>query len=349
MNIYSFIIVCEKIIILMEKHTLQERVNYYNTNFNKVYSNEALLFKLLCELYWETASNPDTNDLIILVFESRHTSQGTSIKDSINRLFYTLSKPYSVTNTYSDGTQQTIIKAPEPIISVLFLKFIHYFALFILEQRSPPELCEPLSNLTGLVGLTDNEGILNGAVVGIGNFLNITTESNDEIRAIIDAIHNIFTQRLQIAVPDNISIQVTISVISKHRLRELSCPTYAVDDVEYASDDDSDDDQARRIAASKNKVPRIVKTEIKPTISSHHTGISKKKPECKYGKACYRKHPDHFKIFYHPPRYNPTKPYGRGGSKSKRTRRRIPSSKRTRHRSTKRRRHSTKRRTTRRR
>ena len=207
---------------------LQERVNYYNTELSKDYSNdEESLFRILFDLFWETAINPATNDLIMNVFKSTHTSQEITINDAFYYLFTRLSTPHTVINTYSDGTENTIIKSRgERIISVLLLKFIHYFALRILELGpSSPELCEQLSNLAGLVGLTDNERILNAAVIDIGNFLIITTESKDEIQAIIKAIHNIFTQQLQIDIPDNISIQITISVICKHKLKELKCPT----------------------------------------------------------------------------------------------------------------------------
>jgi PBZ domain len=211
--------------------SLQERVKYYNTELSKDYSNdEESLFKILFELFWETASNPDTNDLIMNVFKSQHTLQRISINDAFYQLFSKQSKPHRVINTYSDGTVYTIIQSPgEPIISVLFLKFIHYFASRVLDLRYA-DVCEPLSWLADLVGLTDNERILNAAVIDIGNFLRITTESEHEIRAIIENIHKIFTERLKIDAPDNISIQITISVICKEKLKELKCPTVPDDE-----------------------------------------------------------------------------------------------------------------------
>lgn len=253
---------------------LQERVNYYNTELSKDYSNdEESLFRILFDLFWETASVPDTNDLIIQVFKSTHTSQGISINDAFYQLFNRPSTPYSVINTYSDGTVNTIIKSRgDPIISVLFLKFIHYFASRILELGpSSSELCEQLSNLAGLVGLTDNERILNAAVIDIGNFLMITTESKDEIRAIIEAIHNIFTQQLKIDIPDNISIQITISVICNHKLKELKCPTVPDDKPKPKPKPDTKSwDEIKALVDDRTAAGitrKIVKTELKPLLT----------------------------------------------------------------------------------
>lgn len=253
---------------------LQERINYYNTELSKDYSNdEESLFRILFDLFWETAINPATNDLIMNVFKSTHTSQEITINDAFYYLFTRLSTPHTVINTYNDGTINTIIKSRgERIISVLLLKFIHYFALRILELGpSSSELCEQLSNLAGLVGLTDNERILNAAVIDIGNFLMITTEPKDEIRAIIEAIHNIFTQQLQIDIPDNISIQITISVICKHKLKELKCLTVPDDTpkpkpkTDIKSWDEIMDKTRANLAGGITR--KIVKTELKPLLT----------------------------------------------------------------------------------
>jgi len=250
---------------------LQERVEYYNTKLSNDLNDEDSLFNILFELFWETASNPDTNELIIQVFKSQHTSQGISINDALYKLFNKQSKPYSVINTYSDRTVNTIIKSRgEPIISVLFLKFIRYFALRIVELNSQ-DVCEPLSRLADLVGLTDNEGILNAAVIDIGNFLKITTESSDEIRAIIEDIHKIFTERFKIDVPDNISIQITISVICNHKLRELGCPTVPDDEPKPKPKPDTKSwDEIKAIVDARTAAGitrKIVKTELKPLLT----------------------------------------------------------------------------------
>jgi hypothetical protein len=257
MNIYSFIIVCLGVLLIHMDDSLQERVKYYNTKLSKDYSNdEESLFKILFELFWETASNPDTNDLIMNVFKSQHTLQRISINDAFYQLFSKQSKPHRVINTYSDGTVYTIIKSPgEPIISVLFLKFIYYFASRVLDLSSP-DVCEPLSRLADLVGLIDNERILNAAVIDIDNFLRITTESEHEIRAIIEDIHKIFTERLQIDAPNNISIQITISVICKQKLEELKCPTVP---------DDEPRPKPKPVTKSWDRT--IVKTELTPLLT----------------------------------------------------------------------------------
>lgn len=257
---------------------LQKRVNYYNIELSKDYSNyEESLFRILFDLFWETAINPATNDLIMNVFKSTNTSQGKTINDAFYYLFTRIPTPHTVINTYSDGTVNTITKTKgERIISVLLLKFIHYFALRILELGpSSPELCEQLSNLADLVGFTDNERILNAAVIDIGNFLMITTESKDEIRVIIDAIHKIFTQQLQIDtpdnIPDNISIQITISVICKHKLKELKCPTVPDNTpkpkpkTDIKSWDEITDKTRANLAAGITRT--IVKTELKPLLT----------------------------------------------------------------------------------
>ena len=267
---------------------LQERVNYYNTELSKDYSNdEESLFKILFDLFWETAINPATNDLIFMVFKSRHTSQEKTINSYFYQLFNRRSTPYRVINTYNDGTINTIIKSRgELIISVLFLKFIHYFALRILELGpSSSELCEQLSNLTGLVGLTDNEGILNAAVIDIGNLLMITTEPKDEIRAIIEAIHNIFTQQLKIDIPDNISIQITISVICKHKLKELECPTVPDDTPKPEIVSRSWDDTMALVSAktAAGITRKIVKTELEPLLTLTHDPSKPHNPS----KFCY--------------------------------------------------------------
>ena len=250
-------------------YDLQERVNYYNTELSKDYSNdEESLFKILFGLFWETAINPTTNNLILMVFSSKHTSQEKTINSYFYQLFNSLSTPHRVINTYNDKEINTIIKSRgELIISVLFLKFIYYFALRILKlDTSSPNLCEHLSNLADLVGLTDNERILSAAVIDIGNFLMITTESKDEIRAIIDAIHNIFTQQLKIDIPDNISIQITISVICKHKLKELECPTEPDDTPKPEIVSRSWNDTMALVSAktAAGITRKIVKTELVP-------------------------------------------------------------------------------------
>ena len=264
--------------IIQMEDPLQERVNYYNTELSKDYSNdEELLFRILFELFWETAINPATNDLIMNVFKSTHTSQEITIKDAFYYLFTSIPTPYTVINTYTDGTENTITKSKgERIISVLFLKFINYFALRILNlDTSSPELCkqlcEQLSNLADLVGLTDNERILNAAVIDIDNFLMITTESKEEIQHIIDAIHSIFIKQLQIGIPDNISIQITISVICKHKLKELKCPTVPDNTpkpkpkTDIKSWDEIMDKTRANLAAGITR--EIVKTEFKPLLT----------------------------------------------------------------------------------
>ena len=293
MNIYSFIIVCEWLLIQMESD-LQERVNYYNTELSKDYSNDKeSLFKKLFELFWETAINPTTNDLILMVFKTTHTSQEKTIKGYFYQLFNRLSTPYRVINTYNDGTTDTIIKSRgEIIISVLFLKFIYYFASRILELgHSSPELCEQLSNLADLVGLTDNEGILNAAVIDIDNFLMITTEPKDEIRAITEAIHNIFTQQLKIEIPDNISIQITISVICKHKLKELKCPTVSDDTPKPEIVSRSWDDTMALVSAktAEGITRKIVKTELEPLLTLTHDSSKPHNPsKCRYTSAWLR-------------------------------------------------------------
>ena len=262
----------ELLLIQMEEDTLQERVNYYNTELNKDYSkDENLLFEILFNLFWETAINPATNDLILNVFNSTHTAQETTINDAFYNLFTRLSTPYAVINTYSDRTENTIIQSRgERIISVLLLKFIHYFALRILELGPmSSELCEQLSNLAGLVGLTDNSRILNAAVIDIDNFLMITTESKDEILAIIKAIHNIFSQQLKIDIPDNISIQITISVICKAKLEKLKCPTVPDDTPEPKTNSKSRGEiRVNTQANLAGGITReIVKTELKPLLT----------------------------------------------------------------------------------
>ncbi len=251
---------------------LQERVNYYNTELSKDYSNhEESLFKTLFDLFWETATPPTSKDLILMVFNSRHTPQEKTINSYFDQLFKRLSLPHKVINTYNDGTTNTIIKyRGEIIISVLFLKFIHYFALRILKlDPSSPKLCEHLSNLADLVGLTDNERILNAAVIDIGNLLMITTEPTDEIQAIIGAIHDIFTQQLKIEIPDNISIQITISVICKHKLTELGCYTVSDHDTpnpEIVSRSWDDIKALVDARTAKGITSKIVKTELIPLL-----------------------------------------------------------------------------------
>ena len=261
--------------IIQMEDPLQERVNYYNIELSKDYSNdEDSLFGILFELFWETAINPATNDLIMNVFKSTHTSQEiTTINDAFNYLFTRPSTPHTVINTYNDRTINTIIQSRgERIISVLLLKFIRYFALRILGLGpSSPELCEQLSNLADLVGLTDNERILNAAVIDIGNFLMITTESKDEIRAIIQAIHNIFIQQLEIDIPDNISIQITISVICKAKLEKLKCLTVPDNTPKPKPKTDIKSWDEIRVKTQANrtagKTRTIVKTELKPLLT----------------------------------------------------------------------------------
>jgi hypothetical protein len=123
--------------------------------------------------------------------------------------------------------------------------------------------------LADLVGLTDNERILNAAVIDIGNLLMITTEPTDEIQAIIRAIHDIFTQQLKIEIPDNISIQITISVICKHKLTELGCYTVSDHDTpnpEIVSRSWEDFKALVDARTAKGITSKIVKTELIPLL-----------------------------------------------------------------------------------
>lgn len=146
---------------------LDARVSYYTSLLNSIEWNEDNLFPLLCELYWETASDPQLNKrklLIINVFNTTLKPLDISVRDAMNQIFYTLSN--------------STLKDDEQIISLLFLKFILYFATFILNKEPSEEsLCESLSHLIGLVGSTDNEHILNGGTGIIAAFLKNTKQS----------------------------------------------------------------------------------------------------------------------------------------------------------------------------
>ena len=278
---------------------LDARVKHYIDLLEHIEWNETNLFPLLCKLYWETASDPQLNQrklLIINVFNTKLKRFDISVRDAMNQFFYTL----------SDSTMKL-----EQIISLLFLKFILYFATFIL-NKEPSEklLCESLSHLIGLVGSTDGENILNGGTGNIAAFLKNTKQRNEYLQSIITEISNIFTDR-SIAVPDTISIQTIIPEICRIKIQQL-CPLHSLYSREY----------------------------------KHQPS----KPACKYGNNCHRKRDaldrgeSHFDKFRHPPNFihiedrpSPWRPGG-GSGKSKRIRRRTLSSKRT-----KRRRPSTKR------
>jgi len=282
---------------------LDKRVKDYTIRLNSIEWNEDNLFPLLCELYWETASDPQLNQrklLIINVFNTTLKRFDMSVRGAMNKIFYT-----SLNSAMKD----------EKIISLLFLKFILYFATFILNKEpSEKSLCGSLSHLIGLVGSTDGENILNGGTGSIDAFLE-NTKKPKELKSIIDEIRKILTDR-SIAVPDTISIQSIIPKICRFRIRQL-CPGGVTD---------SEDDEP-----------------------------SPPKPACRFGNNCNRRRyakdgdKDHFDKFSHPPgfkhiedRLRPWRPGG-GSGKSKRTKRHRHRTKRHR---TKRR---AKRRTTRRR
>ena len=268
---------------------LDARVKHYIDFLERIEWNETNIFQLLCELYWETASDPQLNQrklLIINVFNTKLKRFDISVRDAMNQFFYTL----------SDSTMKL-----EQIISLLFLKFILYFATFIL-NKEPSEklLCESLSHLIGLVGSTDGENILNGGTGNIAAFLKNTKHRTEDLKTIIGQIHNIFTER-SIAVPDTISIQSIIPEICRIKIQQL-CPLHSLYSREY----------------------------------KHQPS----KPACKFGRNCNRKldaldrGESHFDKFRHPPNFihiedrHPDWRPGGGSGKSKRTRRRTLSSKR---------------------
>jgi hypothetical protein len=279
---------------------LDARVKHYIDLLEHIEWNESNLFPLLCELYWETASDPQLNQrklLIINVFNTSLKRFEMSVRGAMNHIFYTLSN--------------SAVKDGEQIMSLLFLKFILYFATFILNKEpSEKSLCESLSHLIGLVGSTDGENILNGGTGIIDDFLKNTRPPTIELEVIIGQIHKIFTER-SIAVPDTISIQTIIPEICRIKIQQL-CPGGVTD---------SEDDEP-----------------------------SPSKPACPYRYKCNRRRDAkdgdkyHFDKFSHPPGFkhieDRPRPHwrpGGGSGKSKRTRHR-PSTKRT-----KRRRPSTKR------
>jgi hypothetical protein len=299
---------------------LDERVGYYTSWLNSIEWNEwneDNLFPLLCELYWETASDPQLNKrklLLIHVFNAKYIPLGISVRDAMNKFFY----------TSSNSTMKY-----EQIISLLFLKFIHFFATFILSKDPSKEslLCDSLSHLIGLVGSTDGESILNGGTGIIAAFLENTKQSKKELGHIIVEIHNILTDR-SIAVPDTISIQSIIPKICRFRIRQF-CPGVVTD-----SEDDDDD------MGEERQLPPVYSGKYKPPPS---------KPMCPYLYKCNRRRlakdgdEYHFDKFRHPPNFIPIddrprkwRPGG-GSGKSKRSRRRS-STKRTK-RSTRRTRH----------
>ena len=300
---------------------LDERVKHYIDLLNSIEWNETTLFPLLCELYWETASDPQLNKrklLIINVFNAKYIPLDISVRDAMNKFFYTSSN-----STMKD----------EKIISLLFLKFILYFATFILSKDTTKEslLYESLSHLSGLVGFTDNENILNGGTGIIANFLKNTKQRTEDLQTIIGKIHTILAGR-SIAVPDTISLQSIIPKICRFRMRQLR-PGVVTD-----SDDDDDD------MGEVRPLHSLYSREYKPP---------QFKLTCPYRYKCNRSRDakdgdeSHFAKFSHPPGFKhieDRRPHwrpGGGSGKSTRTRRRL-STKRTRRRpSTKR---STKRR-----
>ena len=300
---------------------LDERVKHYIDLLEQIEWNETTLFPLLCELYWETASDPQLNQrklLIIYVFNATLKRFDISVRGKMNEIFYTLSN-----STVKDGEQ---------IMSLLFLKFILYFATFILNKESSEQsLCESLSHLIGLVGSTDGENILNGGTGNIAAFLENTRQQKIQLEDIIGQIRKILANR-SIALPDTISIQTIIPKICRFRIRQL-CPGVVTD-----SDDDDDD------MGEEGQLPTLYSGKYKPPQS---------KPACPYRYKCNRRRDaldsgkPHFGNFRHPPNFIHIEDRrlhwrpGGGSGKSKRTRRRTLSTKRHR---TKRRRPSTKRR-----
>jgi hypothetical protein len=289
---------------------LDARVSYYTSLLNRIEWNEDKLFPLLCELYWETASDPQLNKrklLIINVFNTTLKRFEMSVRDAMNHIFYTLSN--------------SAVKDGEQIISLLFLKFILYFATFILNKEPSEEsLCDSLSHLIGLVGSTDGENILNGGTGSIAAFLKNTRQLN-EVHPIIVQIHKILTD-LSIAVPDTISIQSIIPKICRFRIQQL-CPGGVTDSED---DDMGEERQLPPVYSGKNNPPTIT------TLM------------CPYHYKCNRKRlakdgdKYHFDKFRHPPNFihiedrRPKWRPGGGSGKSKRTRRsrRTLSSKRIR-------------------
>lgn len=299
---------------------LDARVKHYIDLLNSIEWNETTLFPLLCELYWETASDPQLNQrklLIIYVFNATLKRFDISVRGKMNEIFYTLSN-----STVKDGEQ---------IMSLLFLKFILYFATFILNKEpSEQSLCESLSHLIGLVGSTDGENILNGGTGNIAAFLENTRQQKIQLEDIIGQIRKILANR-SIALPDTISIQTIIPKICRFRIRQF-CPGVVTD-----SDDDDDD------MGEEGQLPTLYSGKYKPPQS---------KPACPYRYKCNRRRDaldsgkPHFGNFRHPPNFIHIEDRrlhwrpGGGSGKSKRTRRRTLSTRRT-----KRRRPSTKRRT----
>ena len=282
---------------------LDKRVTYYIDLLNSIGWNETTLFPLLCELYWETASDPQLNKrklLIIKVFNAKYIPLDISVRDAMNKFFYTSSN-----STMKD----------EKIISLLFLKFILYFATFILNKDTTKEslLCESLSHLIGLVGSTDGEGILNGGTGSIAAFLKNTKQIKRDLQIIITEISNIFTDR-SIAVPDTISIQTIIPEICRIKIQQL-CPGGVTDSEKLACPYRYECN--RRRDALDSGTPHFAKFS----------------------------HPPGFKHVEDRPKDRPRRPWRPGGGTGKSTRtkrRRLSSTKRTRRRpSTKR---STKRR-----
>ena len=292
---------------------LDARVKHYIDLLEQIEWNETNLFQLLCELYWETASDPQLNQrklLIINVFKTKLKPINISVRDAMNQFFYTL----------SNSTMKL-----EQIISLLFLKFILYFATFIL-NKEPSEklLCESLSHLIGLVGSTDGENILNGGTGNIAAFLKNTKQIKKDLQIIITEISNIFTDR-SIAVPDTISIQTIIPEICRIKIQQL-CPG-------GVTDSEDDDDKMGEVRPLHSLYSREYKHQ--PS-----------KPACRFGRNCNRRRDAkdggeyHFDKFRHPPNFihiEDRPPHwrpGGGSGKSKRTRRtrRRPSTKRTRRR-----------------
>ena len=239
-----------------------------------------------------------------------------TVRGKMREIFYTLSN--------------SAVKDGEQIMSLLFLKFILYFATFILNKEpSEKSLCESLSHLIGLVGSTDGENILNGGTGSIAAFLENTTQPKKELEDIIGQIHTILAGR-SIAVPDTISIQSIIPKICRFRIRQF-CPGVVTD-----SDDDDDD------MGEVRPLHSLYSREYKPP---------QLKLACPYRYKCNRRRDakdgdeSHFAKFSHPPGFKhieDRRPHwrpGGGSGKSTRTRRRrLSSTKRTRRRpSTKRR------------
>lgn len=299
---------------------LDARVKYYIDLLEHIEWNETNLFPLLCELYWETASDPQLNKrklLIIYVFNTTLELCGISVRGKMIQFFYTSSN--------------STMKDDEQIISLSFLKFILYFATFILNKEpSEKSLCESLSHLIGLVGSTDGENILNGGTGSIDAFLKNTRPPTIELKVIIGQIHEIFTER-SIAVPDTISIQTIIPEICRIKIQQL-CPGGVTD----SEDDDMEEER---------QLPPLYSGKYKPQQS---------KPACRFGDNCNRRRHAkdgdeyHFDKFTHPlnfrhiedrlkdrpkdqPRPQPWRPGG-GSGKSKRTKRHRLSTKRRRHR-----------------